>query len=70
MWDETGRRETARRALRVEVPADQVARTRIFIAAPPSPAPRSDVTFSVRALDEEGGGDSDASAFERPGEGQ
>jgi cytochrome c oxidase accessory protein FixG len=70
MWDEAGRRETAGRSVRILVPADQVARARLFVAAPPAPAPHSDLMFSVRALDREGGSDSDASHFERPGEGR
>ncbi len=70
MWGEAGSRETAGRTVRIAVPADQVARARLYVVAPPAPAPRSDLLFSVRAVDREGGSDSDASYFERPGEGQ
>ena len=66
MWDESGSRETAGRAVRVTVPADQVARRRIFIAAPPSAETHSEVMFEVRALDKEGGSTSDEGIFERP----
>jgi polyferredoxin len=67
MWTETGRRETAGTSVKIEVPADQVASTRIFVAAPGSGEPREAMVFSVRALDKEGGGDREESFFERPG---
>ncbi len=70
MWSESGRRETAGSTVRVEVPADQVASTRLFIAAPPGGETREPVVFTVRALDKEGGGDREENFFERPGSGQ
>ena len=66
MWTETGARETAVREVRAVVPADELARLRIFVAAPEGPAARQDFTFSVRALDAEGGGDAVVAQFERP----
>jgi polyferredoxin len=69
MWDEAGRRETAGDTIRVNVAADQVASTRVFIAAPPSDETRQTVVFTVRALDKEGGGDREESFFERPEDG-
>jgi len=66
LWTETGRRETAASTVRVDVPADQTSSTRIFVAAPPSGEARQPVDFTVRALDEEGGGDREENFFERP----
>jgi len=48
------------------VGADQVARTQLFVAAPAGGAARSDLTFTVRALDSEGGSASDHSFLEKP----
>ena len=70
MWTETGQRETAGRTVRVEVPADAVSSTRLFVAAPPSDEAREPLVFTVRALDKEGGGDREESFFERPGSSQ
>lgn len=67
VWGEQGSRANAGRSVRVEAPADSVTKVRLFVAAPPSGTQRSDLNFTVRALDAEAGGDSDQSAFERPG---
>jgi hypothetical protein len=48
------------------VPADSVARLRIFIAAPVQGIIRQDFTFTLRVTDREGGGDSEPARFERP----
>jgi cytochrome c oxidase accessory protein FixG len=69
MWTEAGSRETAGNTIRIQVPADEVAATRLFIAAPPSSKTRQPVAFTVRALDAAGGGDREESFFERPGSG-
>ena len=66
VWDEAGRRETAGQSVRLHVDADQVAKTRLFVVAPTGGPARSDLNFTVRALDREGGSKSDASFFERP----
>jgi polyferredoxin len=66
LWTETGRRETAATTVRIEVPADQVSTTRIFVAAPASGEERQPLDFTVQALDREGGGDREESFFERP----
>jgi hypothetical protein len=66
MWTETGSREEASRAVRVTVPADSVAKLRLFLTVPPAGPARQDFSFTVRALDREGGGDSEAARFERP----
>lgn len=70
MWNDGGSRETAGPTVRLKVPADQVARTRVFVAAPAQGPTRQDVTFTVRALDQEGGQDTDENFFERPETGQ
>ena len=70
MWNDGGSRETAGPSVRLKVPADQVARTRVFVAAPAQGPTRQDVTFTVRALDQEGGQDTDENFFERPETGQ
>jgi polyferredoxin len=66
MWTDGGSRETAARAVRTAVPADQLAKLRIFLAAPAGGEGREDFAFAVRALDREGGGDSVTARFERP----
>jgi polyferredoxin len=70
MWDENGRRETAGRTVQLDVPADAVARTRLFVVAPGAGEAHSDIGFEVRALDSEGGTASDEIGFERPGGGR
>jgi cytochrome c oxidase accessory protein FixG len=66
LWDETGSRKAAQPSIRLIVPADSVAKTRIFVAAPGTGHEREDFTFVVRALDREGGGDREPARFERP----
>jgi cytochrome c oxidase accessory protein FixG len=66
MWDETGSRATAAREVRANIPADELAKLRIFVAAPGGAEPHQDIAFVVRALDREGGGGRVAAQFERP----
>ena len=66
IWSETGSRAAAGRTVRLTVPADQVARVQLFVAAPGAGESRADMRFTVRALDAEGGGATDDSYFERP----
>lgn len=66
IWSGDGSRSEGASSLRMKLPADQVAKTRLFVAAPGSGPTRTELTFSVRALDEEGGQDTQASFFERP----
>lgn len=70
LWSEGGAREGAANSLRVHVPADKVAKLRLFVAAPGAGPARSDLNFRVRALDAEGGEDTHAIYFERPETGQ
>lgn len=66
LWTENGDRATASRSVRLSVDADQVTRSRMFVAAPADGEERTDLHFTVRALDPEGGSDVEASVFERP----
>jgi polyferredoxin len=70
MWRDEGRRETAGRSVRLTVAPDQVAKARLFIVASGSGEAREKLTFTLRALDKEGGSDVDESFFERPEPGQ
>jgi cytochrome c oxidase accessory protein FixG len=67
LWGERGNRDTASRKMAVEVAPDSVAKVRVFVAAPAEGDAREDLQFSIRALDAEGGRESRAIAFERPG---
>jgi cytochrome c oxidase accessory protein FixG len=66
VWTETGVRARAGRSVRVRLEADKVARARIFVAAPLPGPQRSDLTFTVRALDPQGETATTTSFFERP----
>lgn len=66
MWTDDGSRESAARAVRTTVPADQVSKLRVFVAAPSGGRSTEGFAFGVRALDREGGTDSVAAHFERP----
>ena len=65
MWTETGSRDAGSREIRTTVPADALARLRIFVAAPGG-AHDDEARFAVRALDAEGGGGRVDIQFERP----
>jgi len=56
--------------VRIDVPADSVAKQRVFVVAPAGGAQRSAFDFTVRALDAEGGTARDDAQFERPEETQ
>jgi cytochrome c oxidase accessory protein FixG len=66
MWSENGTRATAAPTLRMTIPADQVARSQLFVLAPATGPQRTTMRFTVRALDAEGGTDIEPSFFERP----
>jgi cytochrome c oxidase accessory protein FixG len=66
VWSEDGDRNKAGHSVRMEVPADQVAKTQLFVAAPAAGPDHGELTFTVRALDAEGGSASDINYFERP----
>jgi len=66
MWPESVDRKDAGRSVRFRVDADKVAKERLFVAAPEAGPRRSDIRFTIRALDGEGESASTANAFERP----
>lgn len=66
MWTDAGSRETAATTVRTTVPADSVAKLRIFLTLPSGGPARQDFRFTVRALDREGGSASEPARFERP----
>jgi len=66
IWTEQGSREAATRTIRLTVPADQVAKVPLFLAAPAPEDEHTPITFTARALDREGGVASVSSVFERP----
>jgi polyferredoxin len=70
MWDEQGSREAAVRNVRTLVPADRLAKLRLFVMAPSQGQGSDDFAFRVRALDKEGGGAGTGARFERPEQGR
>jgi cytochrome c oxidase accessory protein FixG len=66
IWTEQGSRDAATRTIRLTVPADQVAKVPLFVAAPAAEEEHTPITFTARALDREGGVASVSSVFERP----
>jgi hypothetical protein len=66
LWTDAMPREQAAPAVTATVPADSVAKLRLFIAAPAPGPQRQDFAFTVRATDRDGGGDREPARFERP----
>ncbi|MBN8848371.1 MULTISPECIES: cytochrome c oxidase accessory protein CcoG [unclassified Sphingomonas] len=66
MWADGGSRETAGKTVTITVPADRVAKAQIFVVAPAQGAQRSELLFTVTALDGQKSSASDGSYFERP----
>ena len=66
IWTDAGSREKASDAVRAAVAADSVTKLRLFLTLPAAGPARQDFRFTVRALDREGGGDSEDARFERP----
>ncbi len=66
IWTDAGSREEASDAVRATVAADSVTKLRLFLTLPSAGPARQDFRFTVRALDREGGGDSEDARFERP----
>ena len=66
IWTDAGSREKASDAVRAAVAADSVTKLRLFLTLPAAGPARQDFRFNVRALDREGGGDSEDARFERP----
>jgi cytochrome c oxidase accessory protein FixG len=66
MWQRETAQDSAARMIQVNVPADSVAKLAVFVADGRQGAAREDFSFSIRALDSEGGSDSHGVVFERP----
>ncbi|WP_404366671.1 cytochrome c oxidase accessory protein CcoG [Sphingomonas sp. MMS24-J45] len=66
LWDEDGERTGAAQSVRLHVDADQVRPVQMFVAAPAVGPEHVDITFTVRALDAEGGHARDTTRFDRP----
>ena len=66
LWTDAMPRGQASATVTATVPADSVAKLRLFIAAPAPGPQRQDFAFTVRATDREGGGDREPARFERP----
>lgn len=67
MWSDDMPRGQAARSLRRTVAADQAMPVRIYVTAP-ADTPAQDFSFTVRALDAEGGSDSHQTRFDAPGD--
>jgi len=67
MWSDDMPRAQAARSLRRTVAADQAAPVRVYVTAPEG-TPAQDFSFTVRALDAEGGSDSHQTRFDAPGD--
>jgi cytochrome c oxidase accessory protein FixG len=65
MWSDDMSRDQAGRSVRRTVASDQSAPLRIYVAAP-SGTQAQDFSFTVRALDAEGGSDSHQTRFDAP----
>jgi len=66
VWTEQGDRAHASQTIRLDLAADQVAQSRLFVASDAAGATRRTFALAVRALDREGGGDRVETVFERP----
>ena len=66
LWTESGSRETARSAMAIALAPDRVTKARVFVAAPAASDKRAGLAFIIAANDRAGGGDREASFFERP----
>lgn len=69
-WTVDGKRETAGTSVPLDVPADSVAKLKLFVAAPEGGAAEEAFAFTVRSLDKEGETDRVDARFERPETGQ
>jgi len=67
MWRDDMPRTDAARTLRHTVSADQAAPVRIYVIAPPG-TPAQSFSFTLRALDAEGGGDTHQTRFDTSGD--
>jgi polyferredoxin len=66
IWTEGGSRQAAGRTIRLTVPADQVAKVPLFVAASGDGETHVPISIVARALDREGGVATTPGFFERP----
>lgn len=66
MWAEGQNRNLAARTLTMTVAADQVAKQRLYVVAPTEGPEKTDITFTVRALDDASEQARDSDYFTRP----
>jgi cytochrome c oxidase accessory protein FixG len=66
LWTDHDARTDARTTIDTVVPADSVAKLRLYLTAPAAGPQRQDFTFTVHATDRDGGDASEAAHFERP----
>jgi hypothetical protein len=70
LWHGSGARQQATTSLRLRVDADQVRAVQVFVAAPAPGPEHADISFTVHALDTEGGTATHATRFDRPETGE
>jgi cytochrome c oxidase accessory protein FixG len=70
MWAEGASRDQASRSLRIDVPADQVTKVRIYVASTARAPAHEDFVFTVRAVDSESEKAEDDESFVRPEAGE
>lgn len=66
VWDSLSEESSAAQSITLTVGPDQVERRRLYVRAPRAGAQPADFRFRVTALDPQGGGDDDATRFDRP----
>jgi hypothetical protein len=66
IWRGETQASTATRAIRLTVAPDSVEKVTVFAIAPYAGPQTVEFSFTVRALDAQGGGDSHVISFERP----
>jgi len=66
VWTDRDDPNRARTMISTLVPADSVAKLKLFVSAPAAGPQRQDFLFTVRVTDKEGGGDATTVRFERP----
>lgn len=66
IWEGGTTRPDQQTTLRVKVPADTVAKLKLFIAAPESSSQRDDFSMTVQGVDDEAPTDTEELFFERP----
>ena len=70
VWSNEGSRDGAGQTLTTKVPADSVARLRLYVAAPGTGPAREDFALTVTAADNPEATDVDEVFFERPESGE